>query len=109
MSFLRDDQPVLILMEGTAKIDNRKYKDAFHVKAKMIPFEQVETCIGHAPGGVCPFGINEGVNVYLDESLRQFDIVYPAAGDDHSAVKLSIEELEQISGAEGWVDVCKES
>lgn len=109
MSFLRDDQPVLILTEGTAKIDNRKYKDAFHVKAKMIPFEQVETCIGHAPGGVCPFGINEGVNVYLDESLRQFDIVYPAAGDDHSAVKLSIEELEQISGAEGWGDVCKES
>ena len=109
MSFLRDDQPVLILTEGTAKIDNRKYKDAFHVKAKMIPFEQVETCIGHAPGGVCPFGINEGVNVYLDESLRQFDIVYPAAGDDHSAVKLSIEELEQISGAEGWGDVFKES
>ena len=92
MSFLRDDQPVLILTEGTAKIDNRKYKDAFHVKAKMIPF-----------------GINEGVNVSLDERLRQFDIVYPAAGDDHSAVKLSIEELEQISGAEGWVDVCKES
>ena len=109
LSFLQEEKPVLILTEGTAKIDNQKYKDAFHVKAKMIPFEQVETCIGHAPGGVCPFGINEGVNVYLDESLRQFDIVYPAAGDDHSAVKLSIEELEQISGAEGWVDVCKES
>lgn len=74
----------------------------------MIPFDEVESQIGHAPGGVCPFGINEGVNVYLDEGLRQFDIVYPAAGDDHSAVKLSIEELEQISGAEGWVDVCKE-
>lgn len=74
----------------------------------MIPFDEVESQIGHAPGGVCPFGINEGVNVYLDESLWQFDIVYPAAGDDHSAVKLSIEELEQISGAEGWVDVCKE-
>ena len=102
------DQPVLILTEGTARIDNRKYKDTFHVKAKMIPFDEVESQIGHAPGGVCPFGINEGVNVYLDESLRQFDIVYPAAGDDHSAVKLSIEELEQISGAEGWVDVCKE-
>ena len=96
MSFLRDDQPVLILTEGTARIDNRKYKDTFHVKAKMIPFDEVESQIGHAPGGVCPFGINEGVNVYLDESLRQFDIVYPAAGDDHSAVKLSIEELEQI-------------
>lgn len=108
MSFLQDDQPVLILTEGTARIDNRKYKDTFHVKVKMIPFDEVESQIGHAPGGVCPFGINEGVNVYLDESLRQFDIVYPAAGDDHSAVKLSIEELEQISGAEGWVDVCKE-
>lgn len=108
MSFLQDDQPVLILTEGTARIDNRKYKDTFHVKAKMIPFDEVESQIGHAPGGVCPFGINEGVNVYLDESLRQFDIVYQAAGDDHSAVKLSIEELEQISGAEGWVDVCKE-
>ena len=108
MSFLQGDQVVLILTEGTAKVDNRKYKDTFHVKAKMIPFDEVESQIGHAPGGVCPFGINEGVNVYLDESLRQFDIVYPAAGDDHSAVKLSIEELEQISGAEGWVDVCKE-
>ena len=108
MSFLQDDQPVLILTEGTARIDNRKYKGTFHVKAKMISFDEVESQIGHAPGGVCPFGINEGVNVYLDESLRQFDIVYPAAGDDHSAVKLSIEELEQISGAEGWVDVCKE-
>ena len=108
MSFLQDEQPVLILTEGTAKIDNRKYKDTFHMKAKMIPFDEVEHRIGHAPGGVCPFGINDGVNVYLDESLRQFDIVYPAAGDDHSAVKLSIEELEQISGAERWIDVCKE-
>ena len=108
MSFLQDGQAVLILTEGTARIDNRKYKDAFHMKAKMIPFEEVEQWIGHAPGGVCPFGIRDGVEVYLDESLRQFETVYPAAGDDHSAVKLSIEELEQISGAEGWVDVCKE-
>lgn len=109
MSFLQNDQPVLILTEGTAKIDNRKYKDTFHVKAKMIPFEEVEHWIGHAPGGVCPFGINEGVVVYLDESLRQFEVVYPAAGDDHSAVKLSVDELEQICGAKGWIDVCKES
>ena len=108
MSFLQNETAVLILAEGTARIDNRKYKDAFHTKAKMIPFDEVEQYIGHAPGGVCPFGIKEGVRVYLDESLRQFDVVYPAAGDDHSAVKLSIEELEQISGAEGWVDVCKE-
>ena len=109
MSFLQNDQPVLILTEGTAKIDNRKYKDTFHVKAKMIPFEEVEQWIGHTPGGVCPFGINEGVVVYLDESLRQFEVVYPAAGDDHSAVQLSVDELEQICGAKGWIDVCKEN
>lgn len=108
MSFLQGEQPVLILTEGTAKVDNRKYKDTFHVKAKMIPFGEVEEKTGHAPGGVCPFGINEGVEVYLDESLKQFETVYPAAGNDHSAVKLTIPELEQIAGAKGWVDVCKE-
>ena len=109
MSFLQGEQPVLILTEGTARIDNRKYKDAFHMKAKMIPFEEVEQWIGHVPGGVCPFGIRDGVEVYLDESLRQFETVYPAAGDDHSAVRLSVDELEQIAGAKGWVDVCKEA
>ena len=108
MSFLLDDQPILILTEGTARVDNRKYKDTFHSKAKMIPFEEVEKWIGHAPGGVCPFGINDGVKVYLDESLRRFETVYPAAGDDHSAVKLTIPELEEVAGAVGWVDVCKE-
>ena len=108
MSFLQGEQPVLILTEGTAKVDNRKYKDTFHVKAKMIPFEQVEEVIGHAPGGVCPFGIKEGIEVYLDESLKRFETVYPAAGDDHSAVRLTIRELEQVSRAKGWVDVCKE-
>ena len=108
MSFLLDDQPILILTEGTARIENRKYKDTFHIKAKMIPFEEVEQWIGHAPGGVCPFGINDGVKVYLDESLRRFETVYPAAGDDHSAVKLTIPELEEVAGAVGWVDVCKE-
>ena len=107
LSFLQEEKPVLILTEGTAKIDNRKYKDTFHTKAKMIPFEEVETQVGHAPGGVCPFGINENVTVYLDESLRQFETVYPAAGDDHSAVKLTVDELEKIAGATGWVDVCK--
>ena len=108
MSFLLDDQPILILTEGTARVENRKYKDTFHIKAKMIPFEEVEQWIGHAPGGVCPFGINDGVNVYLDESLRRFETVYPAAGDAHSAVKLTIPELEEVAGAVGWVDVCKE-
>lgn len=106
MSFLQEETTVLILTEGDAKIDNRKYKDTFHVKAKMIPYEEVEARTGHAPGGVCPFGAAHGTKVYLDESLRKFDTVYPAAGDDHSAVKLTIEELEAITGA-GWVDVCK--
>ncbi|MCQ4773431.1 YbaK/EbsC family protein [Lacrimispora saccharolytica] len=108
MSFLIGEEATLILTEGTARVDNRKYKDTFHMKAKMIPFEEVEKWIGHAPGGVCPFGIKEGVKVYLDESLKQFDTVYPAAGNDHSAVKLTIAELEEVAGAVGWVDVCKE-
>ena len=108
MSFLIGEEAILILTEGTARVDNRKYKDTFHMKAKMIPFEEVENWIGHAPGGVCPFGIKEGVKVYLDESLKQFDTVYPAAGNDHSAVKLTIAELEEVAGSVGWVDVCKE-
>ena len=108
MSFLIGEEAILILTEGTAKVDNRKYKDIFHMKAKMIPFEEVENWIGHAPGGVCPFGIKEGIKVYLDESLKQFDTVYPAAGNDHSAVKLTIAELEEVAGAVGWVNVCKE-
>lgn len=108
MSFMQGDDAVLILTEGTARIDNRKYKDRFHTKAKMIPFEDVENVIGHAPGGVCPFGVNDTIAVYLDESLKKYDIVYPAAGNDHSAVKLTIPELEAVAGALGWVDVCKE-
>ena len=107
MSFLQGDKAVLILTEGTAKVDNRKYKDTFRTKAKMIPFEDVECLIGHAPGGVCPFGVPDNVDVYLDESLRQFETVYPAAGNDHSAVKLTLAELEQVANAKGWVDVCK--
>lgn len=106
MSFIQDDRVVLILTEGTARIDNRKYKDTFHTKARMVPFDEVEEKTGHAPGGVCPFGIKDGVEVYLDESLKKYDTVYPAAGDDHSALKLTISELEQIAGAKGWVDVC---
>ena len=107
MSFLVDGEPILILTEGMARVDNRKYKDHFHVKAKMIPFDEVEGYIGHAPGGVCPFGIKDGVRVYLDESLKRFEIVYPAAGNDHSAVKLTIAELEEVAGACGWIGVCK--
>ena len=107
MSFLQGDKAVLILTEGTAKVDNRKYKDTFRTKAKMIPFADVERLIGHAPGGVCPFGVPDNVDVYLDESLRQFETVYPAAGNDHSAIKLTLAELEQVANAKGWVDVCK--
>lgn len=107
LSFLTKEGPVLVIAEGTARVDNRKYKDTFHVKAKMIPGDQVEDLTGHAPGGVCPFGIREGVPVYMDESLRKYDIVYPAAGDDHSAVKLTVDELEKAARAVGWVDVCK--
>ena len=108
MSFLQNETAVLILAEGTARIDNRKYKDAFHTKAKMIPFDEVERYIGHAPGGVCPFGIKDGIKVYLDESLKRYDVVYPAAGNDHSAVKLTIAELEEACGNVEWVGVCKE-
>ena len=105
MSFLISEQPILILTMGTAR--NHKYKDTFHTKAKMIPFDDVERLIGHAPGGVCPFGILPGIPVYLDESLKQYETVYPAAGNDHSAVKLTTSELEEVSGYEKWVDVCK--
>lgn len=107
LSFLIDDKPVLILVEGMARIDNKKYRTRFGAKAKMIPADLVETLIGHDIGGVCPFGINEGVTVYLDESLKQHSIVYPAAGTDHSAVRLSIADLEKCSGYSEWVDVCK--
>lgn len=108
LSFFQGETPVLILAEGTARIDNRKYKDTFHMKARMIPFEEVEAATGHAPGGVCPFGANENVKVYLDQSLRKFEVVYPAAGNDHSAVKLTIPELEQAADTADWVDVCRE-
>lgn len=107
MSFLISEQPILILTMGTARIDNHKFKETFHTKAKMIPFDDVERLIGHAPGGVCPFGILPGIPVYLDESLKQYETVYPAAGNDHSTVKLTIAELEDVSGYEKWVDVCK--
>lgn len=108
LSFLQDDRPVLVLADGLARIDNRKYKERFGCKAKMIPAEQVGPLVGHEIGGVCPFGVNEGVAVYLDESLRKHEIVYPAVGTDHSGVKLTIPELERSSGYTEWVDVCKQ-
>lgn len=107
LSFLQDDKPVLILAEGMARVDNKKYKSRFDCKARMIPGDQVEALIGHDVGGVCPFGVNEGVVIYLDESLKKHDTVYPAAGTDHSAVRLTIAELERSCDFAAWVDVCK--
>lgn len=107
LSFLVDGQAILIVTAGDAKIDNRKYKEQFHTKAKMLPAADVEALIGHAVGGVCPFGINAGIPVYLDASLKRFETVYPACGSDNSAIGLTIPELEQYSGYTAWVDVCK--
>ena len=107
MSFLIDDKAILIVTAGNVKIDNKKYKAYFHTKAKMIPWDDVEEYIGHAPGGVCPFAVKEGISVYLDTSLKAFDTVYPAAGSSNSAVKLSPDELYTLSGAADWIDVCK--
>lgn len=107
MSFLIDDKAILIVTAGNVKIDNKKYKAYFHTKAKMIPWDDVEGYIGHAPGGVCPFAVKEDINVYLDTSLKDFDTVYPAAGSSNSAVKLTPDELYTLSGAADWIDVCK--
>ena len=107
LSFMTDEGPILIVAAGDAKIDNRKYKDTFHKKCRMIGWDDVERIIGHEPGGVCPFAVNDGVKVYLDVSLRGFKIVHAAAGDHLSTVSLSIDELERATNSEGWVDVCK--
>ena len=108
LSFIVDDKPILIVVSGDCKIDNSKYKAEFHKKAKMIPFDEVEGYTGHKPGGVCPFGIKENVKVYLDDSLKRFNVIYPACGSSNSAVKLTIEELEKVSNYEKWIDVCKD-
>ena len=98
MSFLVDGAPVLIVTAGDQKIDNHKFKETFHTKAKMLSPDEVEERVGHAVGGVCPFGVREGVTVYLDESLKRFETVYPACGSSNSAIGLSIGELEACSG-----------
>ena len=98
---------ILVVAAGDAKVDNGKFKSTFGLKAKMLCFEEVELLTGHAVGGVCPFGVKEGVSVYLDEALRRFATVDPAAGNSMSAVELSLGELEKASRALGWVDVCK--
>lgn len=107
MSFIRAEKPILILCAGDTKIDNAKYKAYFGEKARMIQFDQVEEFIGHAPGGVCPFAVKKDVKVYLDESLKRFETVFPACGSSNSAIELTIPELEQYSGFTNWVDVTK--
>jgi len=107
LSFHMADRVALILFAGDARIDNRKFKDTFHTKAKMLRAEDAEALIGHGVGGVCPFGANECCDVYLDESLKRFDVVYPAAGTPASAVRLTIDELERACAPTTWVDVSK--
>ena len=108
LSFDLGDRCILIVTAGDAKIDNAKYKAKFGKKAKMLPAVEVEEKIGHAVGGVCPFAVNENISVYLDESLKRFDTVFPACGSSNSAIEVNMEELEEYSGACEWVDVCKD-
>ena len=107
LSFENGEGAILILAAGDARIDNAKFKHRFGMKARMLSADRVEPLIGHGVGGVCPFGVSEGIPVYLDESLKRFDIVYPAAGTAASAVMLTLSELERASEADGWVDVTK--
>lgn len=108
LSFIVDGKPILIAVAGDSKIDNSKFKSEFNTKAKMIPYDSVEELIGHGVGGVCPFGVNEDVDIYLDSSLKKFEILYPASGTSNSAVKLTLDELEKASNYKKWIDVCKD-
>lgn len=107
LSFMARDKAILVVTAGDAKIDNPKYKAQFGVKAKMLGFDEVESLIGHAVGGVCPFAVNEGVEVYLDVSLKRFETVFPACGSSNSAIEMTMDDLEKYSGFVKWVDVCK--
>ena len=107
LSFHVGDKVILVVTAGDVKIDNPKYKAQFGTKAKMLSFDEAESLIGHAVGGVCPFAVNEGVEIYLDISLQRFETVFPACGSSNSAIELTISELEKYSSYIGWVDVCK--
>ena len=104
--FVKKD-PILILLGGDMKLDNKKFKNQFGTRPKMIPIEEVEKFIGHAVGGVCPFAVNDGVKIFLDESLKRFEFIYPAAGSSNSIVKINLNELEKYIKSAGWVDVAK--
>lgn len=107
LSFYVGDRVALILFAGDARVNNQKFKGVFHTKAKMLRASDAEELIGHGVGGVCPFGVNEGCDVYLDESLRRFDVVYPAAGNSASAVRLTLDELERACEPCTWIDVSR--
>ncbi len=107
LSFSVNDSTILIVTAGDVKIDNKKYKAFFGAKAKMLTFDEVEEKTGHAVGGVCPFAINKGVKVYLDESIKRFETVFPACGSSNSAIELTPKQLEKYSGYIKWIDVCK--
>lgn len=107
LSFHVGDKVVLVVAAGDVKIDNPKYKAQFGTKAKMLSFDEAEPLIGHAVGGICPFAVNEGVETYLDISLKRFDTVFPACGSSNSAIELSMKELEEYSKCISWIDVCK--
>lgn len=108
LSFLTKGGCLIVVAAGDARVDNGKFKAKFGEKARMLPHELVEERTGHPVGGVCPFGVKDGTPVYLDISMRRFDIIYPAAGNDHSAVELTCDELEKASKALEWVDICKD-
>ena len=107
LSFKLEDRPILIVVSGTAKIDNKKYKTHFSKKAKMLKPEETLEHTGHAVGGVCPFGLKKPIDVYLDISLKKHQEIIPAAGNHTSAIRLTLEELEQYSNFKDWIDVCK--
>ncbi len=107
LSFKKDEGCILVVAAGDARIDNRKFRETFGMKAKMLPHEEVCALTGHAVGGVCPFAVNEGVAVYLDRSLERFDTVFPACGSSNSAIEIGCEELFSLSRAQSWVDVCR--
>ena len=107
LSFMVEDKPVIVVMAGDGRVNSSKFKAQFHTKPSMVPREQVRDLIGFLPGGVCPFGIDKSIPVWLDVSMKRFEIVHPAGGDDRTSVRLTPDELETASGAMGWCDVCK--
>lgn len=107
LSFKKDEHALLVVTAGDQKVDNRKFKDYFGIKAKMLTPGEVDEMVGHSVGGVCPFAVSEDVEIYLDESMKRFETVFPACGSSSSAIELSYEELYKYSRAKGWIDVCK--